>query len=277
MATLNTERMAVGQIFPQAIPPGMRCVMCINDRAIQARVQTALEGCQGVVIVGTSASWLHCELLIDEYCPEILVVSETLLFASERLSGAWPIVLKVTNSGENSRDEMTIPETLGPDALRRTIWRVQGKVLEQKSLELRQLLSNYLENTATKRYRESFEVLDASAVRLIKAEEVAFISVDGNYALLNTAAGIFKFRETLNNLMDSLDPERFARIHRSAIVNLNVVDRVIQDPEGSVLLLHDGTRLPVGSTFKGFDSVASLRIGQLTPGPRLAMRTISPP
>ena len=260
MATLNTERMAVGQIFSQAIPSGMRCVTCISDRALTARVLAAVTECQGIVVVGRSADWLHCESLIEEYCPELLVVSEDLLSASERLTGTWPIVLKITSGGDDRHDELTIPEILAPDAFRRTLRRVQGRIIEQKSLELRQLLSNYLETTA-KRYRESFEVRDLNAVRLIKAEEVTFISVDGNYAVLNTTAGVFKVRETLNNLMDSLDPERFARIHRSAIVNLSVVNRFVEDPEGSALLLHDGTRLSVGPTFEGRENLPLFKIG----------------
>jgi len=260
MATSTTDTMAIGQSFSQPIPPGMRCVICIGDLALATRVQAAITECQGIVVVGRSADWRHCEVLIDEYCPELLVVSEDLWSANAGLTPSWPVVLRITSGSDDRRDELTIPETSTPDAFRRIFRQMQGRIIEQKSLELRELLSNYLEATE-RRYRDAFEVLDINTLRVIKVEDVAFISVDGNYAVLNTTAGVFKFRETLNNLAESLDPDRFARIHRSAIVNLSVVERFVEDPEGTALLLHDGTRLPVGPTFKGLETFPIFKPG----------------
>lgn len=234
-------------------------MICVGAVDLEAGIYAAIAQSQGLVVVGVAGDWRHCELLIDEYCPELLVIADEVA-PSGVLAGTWPLVFKITRGSCEPPDETTVRADSPPHVLRRAFRQMQGRIIEQKSLELRELLSNYLDATE-KRYRDAFEVMDLNTLRVIKVEEVAFISVDGNYALLNTTAGVFKFRETLNNLVESLDPDRFARIHRSAIVNLSFVERFVEDPDGAAILLRDGTRLPVGPTFKGLESFPVFTIG----------------
>ena len=56
-------------------------------------------------------------------------------------------------------------------------------------------------------------------------------------------------RETLGALERQLDPGRFARIHRSAIVNLDRVAEVEPATHGDgIVQLRDGTRLALSRT-----------------------------
>ena len=69
-------------------------------------------------------------------------------------------------------------------------------------------------------------VLDRLAVRsggrilLIPAAEVDWLGAEGNYVRVRTGPRSYLLRETLTALERRLDPARFARIHRSTIVNL---------------------------------------------------------
>jgi two-component system LytT family response regulator len=55
----------------------------------------------------------------------------------------------------------------------------------------------------------------------------------------------------LGSLDDALDARRFVRIHRSAIVNIDVVAELRQDPHGDyVAVLHDRTEIRVGRRFR---------------------------
>lgn len=230
----------------------MRCVICVGDVHLEEKIQSAIAQNPGMIAVGFAADWKHCELLINEYCPEVLVLADAVPPTACVLEAAWPLVLKITNGKGESQDATAVSADSSPEELKRAFRGMQGRVIEQKSLELRDMLSNYLETTA-KRYREAFQVIDLDTIRVINVEDVAFISVEGNYAILNTNLGVFKFRETLNNLAESLDPERFVRIHRSAIVNLSVVERLVEGREGASVVLRDGTRLQLGPTFKGLE------------------------
>ena len=57
-------------------------------------------------------------------------------------------------------------------------------------------------------------------MRLIPVEQVAFLRSDEKYTLVVWDGGEALIRKTIRELADELDPERFAQIHRSVIVNL---------------------------------------------------------
>jgi len=63
-------------------------------------------------------------------------------------------------------------------------------------------------------------------VRLIPVEQVAFLRSDEKYTLVVWDGGEALIRKTIRELADELDPERFAQIHRSVIVNLARIAQV---------------------------------------------------
>jgi two-component system, LytTR family, response regulator len=65
-----------------------------------------------------------------------------------------------------------------------------------------------------------------SRLRLVRAAEVEWLEAAGNYVRLHHPDGQFLVRGTLRQCEQGLDPQRFVRVHRSAIVNLDaVIDR----------------------------------------------------
>jgi two-component system, LytTR family, response regulator len=89
-------------------------------------------------------------------------------------------------------------------------------------------------------------------VRLLPVEQISWIEADGTYVKLHTREGaVHLHRGLLGSLDASLDPRRFVRIHRSAIVNIDLVDELRQDAHGDyVVCLRDGTRIRVGRRFR---------------------------
>ncbi|MBC7601292.1 MAG: response regulator transcription factor [Ramlibacter sp.] len=69
-----------------------------------------------------------------------------------------------------------------------------------------------------------------STVRLIPVEQVIYVKSDNKYTMVVWDGGEALIRKTIRELADELDPERFAQIHRSAIVAL---DRVSHYAHGS--------------------------------------------
>jgi two-component system LytT family response regulator len=70
------------------------------------------------------------------------------------------------------------------------------------------------------RYASRFTVRMGSRIQVVAAEDLEWISSAGVYAELHTRSATHLLRETMNSLEQRLDPRRFARIHRSRIVNL---------------------------------------------------------
>ena len=72
------------------------------------------------------------------------------------------------------------------------------------------------------------------------------------YVKLHTRDGaVHLHRALLGSLDGALDARRFVRIHRSAIVNIDVVDELRQDAHGDyVAVLRDQTEIRVGRRFR---------------------------
>ena len=74
-------------------------------------------------------------------------------------------------------------------------------------------------------------------------------------------------RLSLRTLAASLDPDRFSRIHRSAIVNLSCIREVEPLASGDQrLVLNDGTELRVSRTFR---AELEARLNSQLPTPKL--------
>ena len=63
-------------------------------------------------------------------------------------------------------------------------------------------------------------------MRLIAVEQIAFFKSDEKYTRVAWDGGEALIRKTIRELADELDPERFAQVHRSVIVNLHRVSQV---------------------------------------------------
>ena len=85
----------------------------------------------------------------------------------------------------------------------------------------------------------------------VPVDDVDWIEAYGNYVRLHVGKGVHLIRETLGNMERKLDPNRFARVHRSSIVNLDRVARMDLWGAGDyIVLLKDGTRLKLSRWYR---------------------------
>ncbi|HKE14940.1 MAG TPA: LytTR family DNA-binding domain-containing protein [Kofleriaceae bacterium] len=88
-------------------------------------------------------------------------------------------------------------------------------------------------------------VRDGSRLRLVALADIDWISADDYYVEIHAGAHSFLARESLRALERQLAGRRFARVHRSAIVNLDRVQEIRSDGREHVCVLCDGTELPI--------------------------------
>ena len=94
------------------------------------------------------------------------------------------------------------------------------------------------------RYATRLVVKSAGRTVFLRVDDVDWIEADDYYAKLHVAGKTHLLRETMGSLEARLDPARFFRAHRSAIVNLDRVREVQFLFRGEhVVILHDGTKL----------------------------------
>lgn len=83
-------------------------------------------------------------------------------------------------------------------------------------------------------------------VRVIPVEEIRYISAEGTYVKVHTDEDAYLLRERMHVLEDRLPSPFFVRIHRSTIVQLDLVESVLHRSGGDYAVrLRDGTRLKV--------------------------------
>ena len=84
----------------------------------------------------------------------------------------------------------------------------------------------------------------ASRVVLLKVNEIDWIEADGNYAKLHVGSKSHLLREKMHDLETQLNPERFVRIHRSVIVNLDRIKELHPHFNGDyIVVLDNGVQL----------------------------------
>lgn len=88
-------------------------------------------------------------------------------------------------------------------------------------------------------------------LRLIGAEEIDWVEAAGDYVNLHVGSESHTLRESMGAMEAKLDPNRFVRIHRSTIVNVERI-RELQPYSNReyVLVLENGTKLKLSRTYR---------------------------
>jgi two-component system LytT family response regulator len=98
-------------------------------------------------------------------------------------------------------------------------------------------------------YLERIPVEIQGAVRPVAVDDIQYITASGPYAELVVGGRRYLIREAMQTLEERLDPARFMRIHRSAIVRLDMVEGLKRGAGGDgEVLLKGGGRLRVSRT-----------------------------
>lgn len=124
------------------------------------------------------------------------------------------------------------------------------EAIERAKSQIR-LLKRHREQVTAMLQEVRLPVPSSRGTMLVSSREVDWIEAANNYACLHCGVATHVIRETLNHLEQRLAGLRFARIHKSAMVNLDRVREIIPLTGGdSRLVLVDGTQLTVSRTYR---------------------------
>lgn len=140
--------------------------------------------------------------------------------------------------------------------LRRAVERVRqglSRGVAAGQAEVQTLLASREQGTVpvTGQYARRWAVRDGEKFVLLRSEEVDWIEAAANYVKFHGRGQQFTLRITMATLEQSLDPRRFARIHRSTIVNLDRVREIKPEWHGDYdVLLTTGETLRLGRRYR---------------------------
>jgi len=89
-------------------------------------------------------------------------------------------------------------------------------------------------------------VREGSDVHVIPVDDVDYIEADDDRVIIHSGGRSHSKLERLALLEERLDPERFVRIHRSYILNVDRLNKIeLYAKDSRIAILSDGSKLPV--------------------------------
>ncbi|HEY1952052.1 MAG TPA: LytTR family DNA-binding domain-containing protein [Gemmatimonadaceae bacterium] len=149
-------------------------------------------------------------------------------------------------------------------AFRRARKMIELNQVSKLSEELRTLLAGGGQASipAKNPYLERIAVEMRGQVRVVPVKQIDYMLASGPYAELFVADKRYLIRERMQTLEERLDPAKFFRIHRSAIVRLDLVETLIRNPGGDYgVVLKGGQKLKVSrGRFEKLEELMGLKI-----------------
>lgn len=149
-----------------------------------------------------------------------------------------------------------------------TLDRVRQRLAERKGAEevgrLKEALAEHApeaaeaivdgaadEGPAASRYEKLINIKDRGQIFRVDVDSIERIDAAGDYMCIYTGDNTLILRETMKFLEKRLDPRRFQRVHRSTIVNLDLVRQVKPHTNGECfLVLESGAQVKVSRSYK---------------------------
>jgi two-component system LytT family response regulator len=152
------------------------------------------------------------------------------------------------------------------DKLADTLDRVRRRLAERRGAEeagkLKELLAEVApeavesveqadDTLASNRYEKLINIKDRGQIFRVDVDTIEKIDAAGDYMCIYTGDNTLILRETMKDLEKRLDPRRFQRVHRSTIVNLDLVRQVKPHTNGECFLVLDsGSQVKVSRSYR---------------------------
>jgi DNA-binding LytR/AlgR family response regulator len=220
----------------------MRILIVDDESPARERLKRLLDGIEGVELTGEAEDGPQAVELIEREQPDLVLLDIQMpgldgFGVIEALEKPPPIVF-VTAYDEyairafevNALDYLLKPITR--ERLEKAIRRAQEELAEEHDLSAR--FAPLLEGLAAQgHYLTRLAVRHRNRIRVLNVDEVDWIGVENEQTFVHVGSEARPVQRTLAELEARLDPARFFRAHRSAIVNLDRVKEIVPWFKGS--------------------------------------------
>jgi two-component system LytT family response regulator len=138
-------------------------------------------------------------------------------------------------------DYLTKP--VEPERLKAALARIKERIALQAALQTQEQLKSVLASlkagdAAQPEYLRRLVVPNGAKDSFVNVDDIEWVEAADYYACLHVGGRKLMLRETIKQLAGTLDPRKFVRVHRCAIVNLDRVREILREGrnEGWVLL-----------------------------------------
>lgn len=239
----------------------LKTLIADDESLARERLRFLLSGDNDVVIAGECRNGNETIAALKQNRCDLLLLDIQMPGASgfdiiDQVGAAhMPMVVFVTAHnhyavkafGVNALDYLTKP--VEPERLKDALQRVKLRIASQAALLTQEQLKAALAalsggDSARREYPKRLVVPNGAKDSFVNVEEIEWIEAADYYSCLHIGAKNLMLREPIKQLAETLDPKKFVRVHRSAIVNIGCVREILREgrSEGWVLL-SNGNRL----------------------------------
>jgi DNA-binding LytR/AlgR family response regulator len=223
----------------------MRTLVVDDEGPARERLKRLLASLEDVEVVGEAGDGVQAVEMIEAQAPDLVLLDIQMPgldgFGVVEALEDPPAIIFVTAYEQyaiRAFEVHALDYLLKPfsrERLARAIHRAQVALAEGQDLsaQLRPLLEGL---AAEGQYLSRLAVRDRECIRVLDADDVDWIGIEDEQVLVHVGDQAYPIRRTLTELEGRLDPNRFFRAHRSAIVNLDRVQEVIPWFKGSHIL-----------------------------------------
>lgn len=240
-------------------------IIIIDDEPIaRERIKNFLQQETDIEIIGEGENGLEAVQLIEEKKPDLVLLDiqmpEMDGFGVIQSIGAdlMPAVIFITaydNFALKAFEVHALDYILKPfnnerflEALNRARNKINNSQLNQLSTQFNSVLKTLQDG---KKFLSRLAIKTGGRIYFIKTENVDWIESAGNYVLLYTKNEKHIYRETMKCLEMKLDPEKFVRIHRTQIVNIDNIKELQPQSHGEyTIILQSGKRLTLSRNYR---------------------------
>jgi two-component system LytT family response regulator len=249
MITPSHEQIRVLVVDDEA--PARRRVIDLLDRV--GRVATILEAANGQAAVEMIEQQHPDLVFLDVQMPELDGLGVIDAIGCEQM----PLTVFVTAYDQhairafeaNALDYLLKP--FSDERFEAAMARAMARLDELSIREFGQRMMKMVSAQPPDRRWDRLVVKSGGATRFVRATDIDWIEAAGVYASLHVAGKELLYRVSLNDLAEKLDPRRFVRVHRSAIVNIESILQLEPISHGEFdAVLKNGSRTRVSRTFR---------------------------
>ncbi len=245
------------------MPESLRVLVVDDEPLGRERLLDLLAAESDIDVVATAGSGREAIAAINASRPDVVFLDVQmpgltgLDVVREIGPGAMPVTVFVTAYDRHALDAFELAaldyllKPFEDDRFRQALARAREAVRLREVDAMRGRLLSLLgggeaPGPASEPYLERIAVEMRGQVRVVPVDRIDYIEADGPYAVLHAAGERLAIRERMQTLEDRLDPSRFVRVHRSAIVQLDRVEAILVAAGGDYAArLRDGTRVKV--------------------------------
>ncbi len=155
------------------------------------------------------------------------------------------------------------------DRLEQTIIKVREQIAEHIAIEQNAKLIDLIRSldsppeielseiitaddiTNKKQFESHFNIKDRGEITRVDVSTIQWIDAAGDYMCLHTSDKTHILRETMKNMDKRLDPDVFKRIHRSTIVNIQMIEKLQPAAGGKyIITLTNGSELQASRNYR---------------------------